>query len=128
MMSLRRHYGTPLKPNIRLTRRHLPNGHHMVSHVYITQSTFLEGKLVRTQIYLTPEEQNGLRALARQTGLSQSELIRQAVDAMLEGELALDRAARLHQARGLWSARTDLPDFGSLRRELDHSDADADAA
>ena len=75
--------------------------------------------MVRTQIYLTPEEQQGLRALSRRTGLSQSELIRQAVDTLLAGGQEPDRDALLRQARGLWRDRSDLPDFSSLRRELD---------
>ncbi len=75
--------------------------------------------MVRIQIYLTETEQNGLRALSRQTGMSRSELIRQAIDAFLSGEQELDRTALLRQARGLWLERDDLPDFSALRRELD---------
>jgi hypothetical protein len=73
--------------------------------------------VVRTQIYLTEDEQNGLRTLSRRTGLSQSELIRQAIDSMLAEEQALDRGALLRQARGLWSEREDLPDLRALRQE-----------
>ena len=75
--------------------------------------------MVRTQIYLTEEEQEGLRALSRRTGLSQSELIRRAVDTMLAGENGGDRAALLEQAFGIWRDRSDLPDFAALRREFD---------
>lgn len=39
--------------------------------------------LIRTQIYLSAEAQRGLRALSRRTGVSRSELVRQAVDALL---------------------------------------------
>jgi predicted DNA-binding protein len=81
--------------------------------------------MVRTQIYLTPEEQQALRALARRTGTSQSELIRQAIDSLLAEEQALDRTALLRQARGLWRDRDDLPDFAALRRELDRTEPDA---
>lgn len=78
--------------------------------------------MVRTQIYLTPEEQDGLRSLSRQTGLSQSELIRQAIDSMLAQKTRPDRASLLSQARGLWSGRTDLPDLTELRSEMDRLD------
>jgi predicted transcriptional regulator len=78
--------------------------------------------MVRTQIYLTEEEQAGLRALARRTDLTQSELIRQAIDTMLTNEKGLDRAALLSQARGLWADRHDLADFPALRRELDRTE------
>ena len=77
--------------------------------------------MVRTQIYLTDDEQKGLRALSRKTGLSQSELIRQAVDSLLTTNHELDRAALLRQARGLWQDRNDLPDFAAIRRELDRA-------
>lgn len=81
--------------------------------------------MVRTQIYLTAEEQQALRALSRRTGTSQSELIRRAIDSLLAEEQALDRTALLQQARGLWRDRDDLPDFATLRRELDRTRTDA---
>jgi predicted DNA-binding protein len=93
--------------------------------VYASYITDLKGIMVRTQIYLTAEEQQALRALSRRTGTSQSELIRQAIDSLLAGEEALDRAALLRQARGLWRDRDDLPDFAELRREMDRTGTDA---
>lgn len=75
--------------------------------------------MVRTQIYLTEEEQHGLRALSRRTGRTQSELIREAIDLLLSQQEGSDRLALLRQARGLWSERVDLPDFAELRREWD---------
>lgn len=75
--------------------------------------------MVRTQIYLTPEEQSGLRSLARRTGQSQSELIRQAIDGMLRQRQDTDRQLLLEQAYGIWADRDDLPDFSALRREMD---------
>ena len=77
--------------------------------------------MVRTHIYLTDDEQKGLRALSRKTGLSQSELIRQAVDSLLAEEKELEPIVLLRQARGLWQDRGDLPDFSALRRELDRT-------
>lgn len=75
--------------------------------------------MVRTQIYLTDAEQKGLRSLSRRTGISKSELIRQAIDSFLSGEQELDRTSLLRQARGLWQDRDDLPDFNALRNEFD---------
>jgi predicted DNA-binding protein len=71
--------------------------------------------MVRTQIYLTEAEQEALRSLARDTGRSQSELIREAIDAMLERQEPVDRIAAMRQARGMWSDRDDLLDLGELR-------------
>ena len=75
--------------------------------------------MVRTQIYLTETERAALRAIARQTGKKQSDLIRQAIDRLIEGFQPEERQARLQMARGMWQARADLPDFKTLRRELD---------
>lgn len=75
--------------------------------------------MVRTQIYLTEAERTALKAIARQTGQKQSELIRQAIDRLIEGFQPGERRARLQMARGMWRERDDLPDFKSLRRELD---------
>jgi len=51
--------------------------------------------MVRTQIYLTEAERAALRAIARQTGKKQSELIRQAIDRLIEGFQPGERRARL---------------------------------
>lgn len=75
--------------------------------------------MVRTQIYLSEEETTHLRRLAARTGRKKSELIRQAVDAMINSSLGKTRHSALRSARGLWSQRADLPDFARLRRELD---------
>jgi hypothetical protein len=82
-----------------------------------------EGAMQRTQIYLSAAERQGLQALAQRSGRSQSALIREAIDAFLRQHQPRERLARLRQARGLWAQRTDLPDWPSLRRELDRSPA-----
>ncbi|HEX8455395.1 MAG TPA: CopG family transcriptional regulator [Longimicrobium sp.] len=74
------------------------------------------GLVVRTQLYLTPEEQGALQALSRRTGRSRSELIREAIDAML-AQPEPERCFQMQQARGLWSDREDLPDFVAFHSE-----------
>ena len=73
----------------------------------------------RTQIYLTEKEQKALKTIAEQSGQSQSKVIRKAIDRYIEQQHAGDRLGLLRQARGIWSERDDLPDFGALRQTFD---------
>ena len=78
----------------------------------------------RTQIYLSDAERQGLQVLAQQSGRSQSHLIREAIDSFLARHQPQSRLQNLRQGRGLWSQRTDLPDWSSLRHELDRGRVD----
>lgn len=80
--------------------------------------------MVRTQIYLTDEEKAALQDIADETGVSQSELIRQAIDRFIERRKEKDRKTLLQKARGLWKDREDLPDFHALRIEFDRMNTD----
>ena len=75
--------------------------------------------MIRTQIYITEQEQIALQSLARRTGKTQSELIREAVDAYIVKLKKESRRELLQKAKGIWKNREDLPDFEKLRRELD---------
>ena len=75
--------------------------------------------MVRTQVYLTEKELQGLLALAEVTGKKQSELIREAIDGFIEQYSQSRREAVLVRAAGMWKDRRDLPDFRALRREWD---------
>jgi hypothetical protein len=75
--------------------------------------------MVRTQIYLTEAERDGLEAVARSTNMKQSEIIREAVDRFLDLTRGTRREAILNEAAGMWRDRRDLPDFAAARRSWD---------
>ena len=75
--------------------------------------------MVRIQVYLTKAQREGLSALAEATGKKQSELIREAIDALLERYADNRRQTVLDAAAGMWKERKDLPDFRALRGEWD---------
>lgn len=75
--------------------------------------------MIRTQVDLTEQEQEALDALAKTTGKDRGQLIRDAVDRLIQQSSTQRRAAALQQAAGLWKDRTDLPDFRSLRSQWD---------
>jgi hypothetical protein len=75
--------------------------------------------MVRTQIYLTEEEKDGLEAVALSTDKKQSEIIREAVDRFLDLSAGSGRKAILDEAAGMWRNRKDLPDFAAARRSWD---------
>ena len=84
-------------------------------------TSFVSGEiaLFRTQIYLTEEERQALRSMADHTGKKQSELIREAIDQMIERYQVTDHNQLRQGAKGMWKNRADLPDFAELRREWD---------
>ena len=77
--------------------------------------------MVRTQIYLTEKEKAGLGSLAKSTGKKQAELIRMAVDRLIESASQSQRETVLDLATGLWKDRDDLPDFNAARNSWDRS-------
>lgn len=69
--------------------------------------------MVRTQVYLTEEQERGLKRLAETTGRRQSELIREALDRYLSASQPEDWKAAFEAVRGMWADRDDLDDFVS---------------
>jgi hypothetical protein len=78
-------------------------------------------KVVRTQIYLTERQREELAAMAKTAGKKQSEIIREAIDRLIEQEGQCRREAVLREAAGIWKDRKDLPDFRILRMEWDRN-------
>lgn len=77
--------------------------------------------MIRTQIYLTEQEQTALEALTRQTGKSQSELIRDAVDSLIARFDSGSRLDKLRAARGMWKDRVDTSDLEATRQSMNRS-------
>lgn len=74
--------------------------------------------MIRTQVYLTPDQVDALRSIAQRSGRKQSQLIRDALDAFIDNSRDESREAILMRAAGMWKEREDLPDFAALRGEL----------
>ncbi len=75
--------------------------------------------MIRTQIYLTDRQRAELSAISKALGKKQSELIREAVDHLIDQVGDKRRRMALKEAAGIWKDRTDLPDFSGLRTEWD---------
>lgn len=77
--------------------------------------------MVRTQIYLTEDQREGLAAIAKAVGKKQSELIREAIDQLIDQASSSRREEVLRKAAGIWKDRVDLPDFKRMRIEWDRN-------
>ncbi len=75
--------------------------------------------MIRTQIYLTDRQRAELAAISKTLGKKQSELIREAVDHLIDQVGHSRREIVLREAAGIWKDRTDLPDFKQIRTEWD---------
>lgn len=74
-----------------------------------------------TQVSFTEQESAALRLIAQQTGKTQDELIREAVQQFIAQFRIAHRLTLLQQARGMWKDHADLPPLETLRREFDRS-------
>lgn len=73
--------------------------------------------MVRTQIYLTEDQRDELAVIAKTAGKKQSDLIREAIDLLIDQAGSGRRELVLREAAGIWKDRTDLPDFKAIRAE-----------
>jgi Arc/MetJ-type ribon-helix-helix transcriptional regulator len=67
--------------------------------------------MVRTQVYLTEEQERGLKQLAASSGRKQSELIREAIEGYLTERRSKDWKAALEACFGMWADRNDVADL-----------------
>ncbi len=85
--------------------------------------------MLRAQIYLTTQERKQLHLLSNESGKSQSELIREAIDLFIDQKMVdkKNKVLLIQGIRGIWSKRDDLPDFAKLRTEFDRNDSSGDS-
>ena len=75
--------------------------------------------MIRTQIYLTDKQRAELAIIAKNLGKKQSEIIRDAVDRLIDQAGQIQKKTALQKAAGIWKNRKDLPDFRAMRSEWD---------
>ncbi len=74
--------------------------------------------MIRTQIYLTEREHQGISDLARSTRKTHSELIRVAIDEFLTRKTPGDKLTKIRAAKGIWKDRSDM-DIAKIRATFD---------
>ena len=76
--------------------------------------------MIRTQLYLTDNEKKALTHLIRQTGCSQSELIRQAIDLLYNTikNHGGERIRLLRRAKGIWKDKNQK-EITQIRASMD---------
>jgi ribosomal protein L37AE/L43A len=70
---------------------------------------------------MTKSQRDGLKAIAKTVGKKQSELIREAIDRLIDEVSCGRRETVLREAAGIWKDRKDLPDFRAARAEWDRN-------
>jgi Arc/MetJ-type ribon-helix-helix transcriptional regulator len=78
--------------------------------------------MVRTQVYLSKEQEQALKSLALASGTRQSELIREAVDLLLAEKNLLHGQWKqtLHDMKGIWSDDKNATQrMHAIRKEFD---------
>lgn len=73
--------------------------------------------MTTAQVTLTDSENQAIQALSQSKGKSQEEILHEAIQQFLARHQSENRLTALRQARGIWQARQDLPDFAGLRNE-----------
>lgn len=73
--------------------------------------------MIRTQIYITEEEQKALEKLSKERNTTKSNIIREAIDQYVADSTIEEKKKKLKAAAGIWKDRDedDIPDVRGLR-------------
>ena len=77
--------------------------------------------MIRSQIYLTEDERDSLKIISKETGRTQSDLIREAVDSLISKITMKNSNEKRQEAFGIWKDRDDYPDIREMKNEFDRS-------
>ncbi len=77
--------------------------------------------MIRSQIYLTEKERISLKSISENTGRTQSDLIREAVDTLIDKMTQNNNAHNRRKAFGIWKDKDDYPDIKKIRDEFDRT-------
>lgn len=75
--------------------------------------------MIRTQIYITEEEQKALEKLSKERNTTKSNIIREAIDQYVADMTLEEKKKNLDAAFGMWKDRVDTPDVNELRKDWD---------
>ena len=75
--------------------------------------------MIKTQIYLTEEENSSISRLSQILGSGKNQIIRQAIDEFILKRETSRRLSALREARGMWADRTDISDLNEQRQSFD---------
>lgn len=73
--------------------------------------------MVEIAIKLSDQNHQELDQIARLTGMSEDQLVREAVDQFITKFHNGDRISSMRRAKGIWKDRQDMPALEDLRRE-----------
>ena len=72
--------------------------------------------MIRTQIYITEEEQEALEKLSKERNTTKSNIIREAIDQYV-AEKKSQKKKSIMDFAGIWKDKKDIPDVKELRED-----------
>ncbi len=77
--------------------------------------------MIRSQIYLTEDERNSLKSISEETGRTQSALIREAIDSLINKVNKKNNSKKRQEAFGIWKDNNDYSDTEEIRNEFNRT-------